>query len=90
MHILDVMNEAIDAPDEMSPYAPRVISVKVPVDKIVVPPSFTSVIRVAPVGAVTTPAEIPVSAIANGMCQLNFAVPVVSAVVSSPTEMQKT
>ncbi len=34
MHILDVMNEAIDAPDEMSPYAPRVISVKVPVDKI--------------------------------------------------------
>jgi polyribonucleotide nucleotidyltransferase len=34
MHILDVMNEAIDAPDEMSPYAPRVITVKVPVDKI--------------------------------------------------------
>jgi len=34
LHILDVMNEAIDAPDEMSPYAPRVISVKVPVDKI--------------------------------------------------------
>ncbi|NHN55910.1 polyribonucleotide nucleotidyltransferase [Calidifontibacter sp. DB0510] len=34
MHILDVMNEAIDAPDEMSPFAPRVISVKVPVDKI--------------------------------------------------------
>ncbi|CAG7572642.1 polyribonucleotide nucleotidyltransferase [Barrientosiimonas humi] len=34
MHILDVMNEAIDAPDEMSPYAPRVIAVKVPVDKI--------------------------------------------------------
>jgi polyribonucleotide nucleotidyltransferase len=34
MHILDVMNEAIDAPDEMSPNAPRVISVKVPVDKI--------------------------------------------------------
>ncbi len=33
-HILDVMNEAIDAPDEMSPYAPRVISVTVPVDKI--------------------------------------------------------
>ncbi len=32
--ILDVMNEAIDAPDEMSPYAPRVISVQVPVDKI--------------------------------------------------------
>src|SRR5690348_17075878 len=34
LHILDVMNEAIDAPDEMSPFAPRVISVKVPVDKI--------------------------------------------------------
>ncbi len=34
LHILDVMNEAIDAPDEMSPHAPRVISVTVPVDKI--------------------------------------------------------
>ncbi len=34
LHILDVMTEAIDAPDEMSAYAPRVISVKVPVDKI--------------------------------------------------------
>lgn len=34
LYILDVMNEAIDAPDEMSPFAPRVISVKVPVDKI--------------------------------------------------------
>jgi polyribonucleotide nucleotidyltransferase len=34
LHILDVMAEAIDTPDEMSPYAPRVISVKVPVDKI--------------------------------------------------------
>ncbi|MBP6994990.1 MAG: polyribonucleotide nucleotidyltransferase [Phycicoccus sp.] len=34
LHILDVMNEAIDAPDEMSVFAPRVISVKVPVDKI--------------------------------------------------------
>lgn len=33
-HILDVMNEAIDAPDEMSPHAPRVITVQVPVDKI--------------------------------------------------------
>ena len=32
--ILDVLQEAIDVPDEMSPYAPRVISVKVPVDKI--------------------------------------------------------
>src|SRR4051795_4895020 len=32
--ILDVINEAIDAPDEMSPFAPRVISVQVPVDKI--------------------------------------------------------
>jgi polyribonucleotide nucleotidyltransferase len=34
LHILDVMAEAIDTPDEMSPYAPRVITVKVPVDKI--------------------------------------------------------
>ncbi|WP_122262414.1 polyribonucleotide nucleotidyltransferase [Ornithinimicrobium cerasi] len=34
MHILDVMTEAIDAPDEMSPFAPRVITVKVPIDKI--------------------------------------------------------
>jgi polyribonucleotide nucleotidyltransferase len=34
LHILDVMNEAIDAPDELSPFAPRVISVSVPVDKI--------------------------------------------------------
>ncbi|MBO3142590.1 polyribonucleotide nucleotidyltransferase [Dermatophilus congolensis] len=33
-HILDVMLEAIDTPDEMSPFAPRVISVQVPVDKI--------------------------------------------------------
>ncbi|GIG38478.1 polyribonucleotide nucleotidyltransferase [Cellulomonas phragmiteti] len=32
--ILDVIGEAIDVPDEMSPFAPRVISVKVPVDKI--------------------------------------------------------
>ena len=32
--ILEVMAEAIDAPDEMSPYAPRVISVQIPVDKI--------------------------------------------------------
>ncbi len=28
------MAEAIDVPDEMSPYAPRIITVKVPVDKI--------------------------------------------------------
>ncbi|MEJ5945883.1 polyribonucleotide nucleotidyltransferase [Pseudokineococcus basanitobsidens] len=34
LHILDVMAEAIDAPDEMSPHAPRVITVQVPVDKI--------------------------------------------------------
>jgi polyribonucleotide nucleotidyltransferase len=34
LHILDVMTEAIDSPDEMSPTAPRVITVKVPVDKI--------------------------------------------------------
>ncbi len=32
--ILAVMAEAIDAPDEMAPNAPRVISVKIPVDKI--------------------------------------------------------
>ena len=32
--ILDVMNEAIDTPDEMSPFAPRIISVKIPVDQI--------------------------------------------------------
>jgi polyribonucleotide nucleotidyltransferase len=32
--ILDVMAEAIDAPDEMSPYAPRVTAIKVPIDKI--------------------------------------------------------
>ncbi|SDQ77040.1 polyribonucleotide nucleotidyltransferase [Quadrisphaera sp. DSM 44207] len=34
LHILDVMAEAIDRPDEMAPTAPRVITVKVPVDKI--------------------------------------------------------
>ncbi len=32
--ILDVMREAISAPHEMSPYAPRIITIKVPVDKI--------------------------------------------------------
>ncbi len=32
--ILDVMAEAIEAPEEMSVYAPRIISVRVPVDKI--------------------------------------------------------
>ncbi|MFZ1177852.1 MAG: polyribonucleotide nucleotidyltransferase [Mycobacterium sp.] len=32
--ILEVMAEAIDSPDEMSPYAPRVTTIKVPVDKI--------------------------------------------------------
>ncbi|WP_155058699.1 polyribonucleotide nucleotidyltransferase [Streptomyces blattellae] len=34
LHILDVMMEAIDTPDEMSPNAPRIITVKIPVDKI--------------------------------------------------------
>jgi polyribonucleotide nucleotidyltransferase len=34
LHILDVMAEAIDRPDEMSQYAPRVTVVKIPVDKI--------------------------------------------------------
>ncbi|MBA2551037.1 MAG: polyribonucleotide nucleotidyltransferase [Nocardioidaceae bacterium] len=32
--ILDVMLEAIDEPDEMSPYAPRIITIRIPVDKI--------------------------------------------------------
>ncbi|AMO61984.1 Polyribonucleotide nucleotidyltransferase [Mycolicibacterium phlei] len=32
--ILDVMAEAISEPDEMSPYAPRITTIKVPVDKI--------------------------------------------------------
>ncbi len=32
--ILDVMGEAIDSPDEMSTLAPRIITVKIPVDKI--------------------------------------------------------
>ncbi|UYM04496.1 polyribonucleotide nucleotidyltransferase [Solicola gregarius] len=32
--ILDVMSEAIDGPDEMSVYAPRIITLRVPVDKI--------------------------------------------------------
>ncbi len=32
--ILDVMAEAIDEPDEMSPTAPRITTIKVPIDKI--------------------------------------------------------
>ncbi|EWS81212.1 polynucleotide phosphorylase [Brachybacterium phenoliresistens] len=32
--ILDVLGEAIDVPDEMSPNAPRVLAVTIPVDKI--------------------------------------------------------
>ena len=32
--ILEVMGEAIDQPDEMSQYAPRIITVNIPVDKI--------------------------------------------------------
>ncbi|MDN5761194.1 MAG: polyribonucleotide nucleotidyltransferase [Microlunatus sp.] len=32
--LLEVMGEAIDGPDEMSLYAPRIITVKIPVDKI--------------------------------------------------------
>jgi polyribonucleotide nucleotidyltransferase len=32
--ILDVIGEAIDRPDEMSRFAPRVVAIKVPVDKI--------------------------------------------------------
>ena len=34
LHILSVLNEAIDQPDEMSPHAPRVLAVTIPVDKI--------------------------------------------------------
>ena len=34
LHILDVMAQAISEPDEMAPTAPRVIAVKIPVDKI--------------------------------------------------------
>lgn len=34
LEILSVMTEAIDAPGEMSPTAPRIITIKVPVDKI--------------------------------------------------------
>ena len=34
LSILDVMQQAISEPDEMAPTAPRVISVKIPVDKI--------------------------------------------------------
>ena len=34
LHILGIMQAAISEPDEMSPYAPRVIAVKIPVDKI--------------------------------------------------------
>ena len=33
-YILEIMNEAIDEPDELSNYAPRVIAVKIPIDKI--------------------------------------------------------
>jgi len=34
VRILDVMSQAISEPDEMAPTAPRVIAVKIPVDKI--------------------------------------------------------
>ncbi len=34
LHILDMMNEAIDAPDEINALAPRIITVKIPVDQI--------------------------------------------------------
>jgi polyribonucleotide nucleotidyltransferase len=34
MTLLDVMAEAIDGPDEMAPTAPRIITIKVPIDKI--------------------------------------------------------
>jgi polyribonucleotide nucleotidyltransferase len=32
--LLEVMGEAIDTPDELSPYAPRIITIHIPVDKI--------------------------------------------------------
>ncbi len=32
--LLEVMGEVIDSPDEMSEYAPRIITVKIPIDKI--------------------------------------------------------
>jgi len=32
--ILEVMGEAIDVPDEMSPHAPRIITIQIPVDQI--------------------------------------------------------
>ena len=32
--LLEVMGEAIDIPDEMSPYAPRIVTLRIPVDKI--------------------------------------------------------
>ena len=34
LHILNVLNQAIDTPDELNVNAPRIISVKIPVDKI--------------------------------------------------------
>ncbi len=34
LHILGVLNAAIDTPDELSEFAPRVIAVKIPIDKI--------------------------------------------------------
>ncbi|MBE0009263.1 MULTISPECIES: polyribonucleotide nucleotidyltransferase [unclassified Arthrobacter] len=34
LHILGVLEAAIDVPDELSEFAPRIISVKIPVDKI--------------------------------------------------------
>jgi len=34
LHILDIMAEEISEPDEMAPTAPRVIAVKIPLDKI--------------------------------------------------------
>ena len=34
LHILGVLQAAIDTPDELSEFAPRIISVKIPIDKI--------------------------------------------------------
>ncbi len=34
LSILDIMDQAIDGPDELAPTAPRVIAIKIPIDKI--------------------------------------------------------
>ncbi|MEY3858539.1 MAG: hypothetical protein RL290_1133 [Actinomycetota bacterium] len=67
--ILDVMNEAIDGPDEMSPFAPRIISVKIPVDQIGAVIGPKGKIGTIYIGAVDGPsaeaARAQINAIAN-------------------------